>query len=146
MRHQWSNIQELITMRGRPVYTSDGEKLGDFEEIYHDETTGQPEWLRVKSSILGGILGTKYFLVPLQGAEFQDGEDPAIRVPYSKDRVQDAPDTDDDGFLRKTSADSTIITAFSILSASLRPNSLRVKLENIISIRWASGGRNISIL
>ena len=49
MRHQWSNIQELTTMRGRPVYTSDGEKLGDFEEIYHDEATGEPEWIRVKS-------------------------------------------------------------------------------------------------
>ena len=94
MRHQWSNIQELTTMRGRPVYTSDGEKLGDFEEIYHDEATGEPEWIRVKSSTLGGILGTKHFLVPLAGAEFQDGGDPAIRVPYSKDRVQDAPDVE----------------------------------------------------
>jgi uncharacterized protein (TIGR02271 family) len=94
MRYQWSNIQELITMRGKPVYTSDGEKLGDFEEIYHDEATRQPEWIRVKSSTLGGILGTKHFLVPLAGAELQDGEDPAIRVPYSKDRVQDAPDVE----------------------------------------------------
>jgi uncharacterized protein (TIGR02271 family) len=96
MRQQWSNIQELSTMRGKPVYTSDGEKLGDFEEIYHDEATGQPEWIRVKSSTLGGILGTKHFLVPLAGAEFQDGGDPAIRVPYSKDRVQDAPDVEGD--------------------------------------------------
>jgi hypothetical protein len=96
MRHQWSNIQELTTMRGRPVYTSDGEKLGDFEEIYHDEATGEPEWIRVKSSTLGGILGTKHFLVPLAGAEFQDGEDPTIRVPYSKDRVQYAPDVEGD--------------------------------------------------
>jgi len=94
MRHQWSNIQELTTMRGRPIYTSDGEKLGDFEEIYRDEATGEPEWIRVKSATLGGILGTKHFLVPLAGAEFQDGGDPAIRVPYSKDRVQDAPDVE----------------------------------------------------
>jgi uncharacterized protein (TIGR02271 family) len=83
-------------MRGKPVYTSDGEKLGDFEEIYHDEATGEPEWIRVKSSTLGGILGTKHFLVPLAGVEFQDGGDPAIRVPYSKDRVQDAPDVEGD--------------------------------------------------
>jgi uncharacterized protein (TIGR02271 family) len=96
MRQQWSNVQELIAMRGKPVYTSDGEKLGDFEEIYHDEATGQPEWIRVKSATLGGILGTKHFLVPLAGAEFQDGGDPAIRVPYSKDRVQDAPDVEGD--------------------------------------------------
>jgi uncharacterized protein (TIGR02271 family) len=95
MRHQWSNIQELSPMRGKPVYTSDDEKVGDFEEIYHDEVTGQPEWIRVKSSTLGGILGTKYFLVPLEGAEYQDGEDPAIRIPYSKEKVQDAPDADD---------------------------------------------------
>jgi uncharacterized protein (TIGR02271 family) len=96
MRQQWSNVHELITMQGRPVYTSDGEKLGDFEEIYHDEDTGQPEWIRVRSATLGGILGTKHFLVPLAGAEFQDSEDPAIRVPYSKERVQDAPDVEGD--------------------------------------------------
>jgi sporulation protein YlmC with PRC-barrel domain/stress response protein YsnF len=100
MPHQWSNVQELstmrATMRGKPVYTSDGEKLGESEEIYHDEATGEPEWIRVKSSTLGGILGTKHFLVPLAGAEFQDGEDPAIRVPYSKDRVQYAPDVEGD--------------------------------------------------
>ena len=96
MRQQWSNVQELIPMRGKPVYTSDGEKLGDFEEIYHDGATGQPEWIRVRSATLGGILGTKHFLVPLAGAEFQDGEDPAIRVPYSKERVQDAPDVEGD--------------------------------------------------
>jgi uncharacterized protein YrrD len=83
-------------MRGTPVYTSDGEKLGDVEEIYHDEASGNPEWIRVKSSILGGILGTKHFFVPLAGAELQNGEDPAIRVSYSKDRVQDAPDVDDE--------------------------------------------------
>ncbi len=94
MRHRWSNVQELITMRGKPVYTSDGEKLGEFEEIYHDEATRQPEWIRVKSSTLGGILGTKHFLVPLAGAEVQDGEDPAIRVSYSKERVQNAPDVE----------------------------------------------------
>jgi uncharacterized protein (TIGR02271 family) len=96
MPHQWSTVQELIEMRGKPVYTSNGEKLGDFEEIYHDEATREPEWIRVKSSTLGGILGTKHFMVPLQGAEFQDGEDPAIRVPYPKERVQDAPDVEGD--------------------------------------------------
>jgi uncharacterized protein (TIGR02271 family) len=96
MRHRWSNVQELITMRGKPVYTSDGEKLGDFEELYHDEATREPEWIRVRSATLGGILGTKHFLVPLAGTELQEGEDPTIRVPYSKERVQDAPDVEGD--------------------------------------------------
>lgn len=96
MPHQWSNIQELNEMRGKPVYASDGEKLGDFEEIYHDEATREPEWIRVKSSTLGGILGTKHFMVPLAGADFQDGENPSIRVPYPKERVQDAPDIEGD--------------------------------------------------
>jgi uncharacterized protein (TIGR02271 family) len=96
MPYQWSNIQELTTMRGKPVYTSDGQKLGEFEEVYHDEATREPEWIRVKSSMLRGMFGTKHFMVPLEGAEFQDGEDPAIRVPYPKDRVQDAPDVEGD--------------------------------------------------
>jgi hypothetical protein len=96
MPHHSSNIDELIALRGRPVYASDGEKLGDFEEFYQDEATGEPEWIRVKSSVMGGMLGSKNFLVPMAEAQFQDGNDPAIRVPYSKEQVQNAPTPDGD--------------------------------------------------
>ena len=80
MRHQWSNIQELVTMRGKPVYTSDGEKLGDFEEIYHDEATGQSEWIRVRSATLDGILGTKHFLNQSQNSTLSYGANGGISL------------------------------------------------------------------
>jgi uncharacterized protein (TIGR02271 family) len=94
MPHSQYEIQDLITMRGKPVYGSDGEKLGELEDVYQDEDTRQPEWLAIKESMVGGLFGTKHFLVPVMEAQLSSGrggEEPAIRVPYTKDKVKDAP-------------------------------------------------------
>jgi stress response protein YsnF len=98
MTHSRLDIQELIAMCGRPVYGANGEKLGNLEEIYVDEATQQPEWIAVEESTLGGLLGTKHFLLPIMEAQLlvEGGEQPAIRVPYSKDQVKDAPQVDGD--------------------------------------------------
>lgn len=94
MPHSQYEIQDLITMRGKPVYGSDGEKLGELEDVYQDEDTRQPEWLAIKESMVGGLFGTKHFLVPVMEAQLSSGrggEEPAIRVPYTKEKVKDAP-------------------------------------------------------
>ncbi len=77
------NISQLAMMRGRPVYGSDGGKLGDLEDIYYDDATGEAEWLGVGT---GGILGfgAKRVLVPLEGAQVEDGDNSSVRVPYSE--------------------------------------------------------------
>jgi hypothetical protein len=77
-------------------------------------------------------LGTNHFLVPLAGAEFQDGEDPAIRVPYSKERVQDAPDVEGD-WISEEEERRLYNYACRRRSAALRPNSLRVGPRSRIS-------------
>jgi uncharacterized protein (TIGR02271 family) len=51
---------------------------------------------------MGGILGSKNFLVPVAEAQFQNGNDPAIQVPYSKDQVQNAPTADGDWIPEET--------------------------------------------
>jgi uncharacterized protein (TIGR02271 family) len=77
---------------GRTAVDRDGQKIGTITDIYYDDNTGLPEWLTVKT----GMLGTRSSFVPMQGAE-TSGED--LRLLYAKDKVKDAPNIDADGAL-----------------------------------------------
>jgi len=74
---------------GADVIDNDGDKIGTLDTIYMDRASGEPEWLLVKT----GMLGTKSSFVPLAGAG-ADGD--ALRVPYPKALVKDAPNVDED--------------------------------------------------
>ena len=77
---------------GREAVGEDGAKIGKVQEIYLDDQTGQPEWLAIKT----GMFGSKVSFAPLAGAT-AEGE--ALRVPFSKEKVKDAPRVDVDGHL-----------------------------------------------
>jgi uncharacterized protein (TIGR02271 family) len=80
---------QLLQARGRPVYGSDGSRLGEIEEIFVDDDTEQPEWFALGAS----FAGTKRVLVPVTGAtSYEDG----FRVPYSEEQVKATPDVDSD--------------------------------------------------
>jgi uncharacterized protein (TIGR02271 family) len=84
--------EALLQKRGQNLYDRDGDRIGTIEEIYLDAQTGAPEWALVNT----GLFGTKSSFVPLQEA----GEDAdALRVPYQKAHVRDAPNMDPDGRL-----------------------------------------------
>jgi uncharacterized protein (TIGR02271 family) len=89
---QESQIEEV---RGATLLDSNGSKIGTVEEIYLDKQTDQPEWLTVRT----GLLGTKGNFVPLAQAEME-GTD--VRVPYSKDEVKGAPSVDASGDLSQS--------------------------------------------
>ena len=82
-------MEELSALRGLPVRSSDGDKIGSVEEVFYDEQTQQPEWIGIGT----GFFGNKRVLVPMQGASFDDS---GVTVPYSKEQVKDAPDVDSD--------------------------------------------------
>lgn len=84
------SLDELSAARGAPVYTADNEKIGKVEEIYLDDQTQRPEWVGVSG---GGVLSSKRFLVPVQGADLSDD---GFRVPYAKEQVETTPDIDSD--------------------------------------------------
>jgi uncharacterized protein (TIGR02271 family) len=84
--------EALLQKRGQDLYDRDGDKIGTIEEIYLDAQSGQPEWALVNT----GLFGTKSTFVPLQEADENDG---ALRVPYEKAQVKDAPQMDADGEL-----------------------------------------------
>ena len=75
---------------GSAVVDEAGEKIGSVGDLFVDPSSGQPNWITVKT----GFFGTSRIFVPLDGAD-ADGE--TIRVPYAKDFVKDAPRIDADG-------------------------------------------------
>src|SRR3954452_24575307 len=77
---------------GSDVYDGSGQKIGSASEVYLDDETGQPEWVTVRT----GLLGTKESFVPIHDADLTDD---GVRVHVSKDRVKDAPRIDTDGHL-----------------------------------------------
>jgi len=79
--------QHLLTGGGN-VVDNDGDKIGSIGQVYLDDQTGQPEWVTVKTGMFGG--GESF--VPLREAEV-NGND--LRVPYTKDKVKDAPRIED---------------------------------------------------
>ena len=76
------------------VVGSDGDKLGGVGQVYLDDDSGAPAWVTVKT----GFFGTNENFVPLADANLVDG---AIQVPYTKDRIKDAPNMAPDGSLSR---------------------------------------------
>ena len=68
-------MDELMSGRGRSVYSTDGEKIGSIEEIFVDEDTNQPEWIGLGT----GLFGTKRVLVPVEGA-YEKGQESRAQV------------------------------------------------------------------
>src|SRR4051812_10354718 len=87
--------ERFADARGRTVYSSDGEKIGEIEDIFADDQTGQIVWVGLGT----GLLGAKRVVVPVQGLGDQ-GQD--YTVPYTKDQVKDSPDIDDDEISQQT--------------------------------------------
>jgi uncharacterized protein (TIGR02271 family) len=83
---------QLSTLSGATVRGSDGEKIGKVGQVYLDDQTGQPEWVTVRT----GLLGAKESFVPLAAARME-GDD--LVVDASKDKVSGAPQVDEDGHL-----------------------------------------------
>ena len=80
---------EVQQVTGRTVYDSDNDKIGKAGQVYLDDETGQPEWVTVNT----GLFGTNESFVPLREASLtEDG----VSVPYTKDKVKDAPNVDPD--------------------------------------------------
>jgi uncharacterized protein DUF2382/PRC-barrel domain protein len=83
-----ADIDTVVGWRGCTVIDQNGDKIGKFEEFYLDESQS-PAW----ASVTTGMFGLRQTLIPLRDAE-EEGD--AVRVPYDKDHVKDAPNVDPD--------------------------------------------------
>ena len=86
------------TLQTATVYDSDGDKVGKVDVVFEDISTGQPEWVAVKT----GMFGSKSSFVPLAAARLE-GDD--LRVPYDKSQIKDAPNFDTDARLSEQDED-----------------------------------------
>jgi sporulation protein YlmC with PRC-barrel domain len=80
------------SLMGSTVRDSAGEKIGKVGQVYLDDTTGQPEWVTVRT----GLFGTKESFVPLAAARVEGDE---LVVDISKSKVHEAPRIDEEGHL-----------------------------------------------
>lgn len=80
------NIKDLFNAT---AYDKSGEKLGDVNEVFVDDQSGQPTFVEVNH----GLFGMNSSLVPLRGHDFS-GDD--LKLGFSKDRIKDAPEFDSD--------------------------------------------------
>lgn len=76
--------QNIAALVGAHVLDADGDKIGTVGQIYVDPATGRPNWATVKT----GFFGTSESFVPLEDATDANGD---LRVPFSKEKVKDAP-------------------------------------------------------
>ena len=80
------------SLMGSTVRDSAGEKIGKVGQVYLDDTTGQPEWVTVRT----GLFGTKESFVPLAAARVEGDE---LVVDIAKSKVHEAPRIDEEGHL-----------------------------------------------
>jgi uncharacterized protein (TIGR02271 family) len=84
--------ETALRVHGANVVGEDGEKIGTVQDVYLDHETDEPEWVLVSTGLLGG----RGNFVPLADATMEGSD---LRLPYTKDRVKDAPSVDPDGQL-----------------------------------------------
>jgi hypothetical protein len=85
----------MADARGKPLYTSEGERLGEIDAVLTDVETRKPEWF----SIGAGMLGRKRLLVPVEGSETRDD---GIFVRFSADQVRATPEIEGDEISQET--------------------------------------------
>ena len=80
------NVQDLLSAT---AYDNNGDKLGDVNEVFVDDDSGQPTFVDVNH----GLFGMGNSLVPLRGHSI-DGNN--LTLAFPKGRIKDAPDFDTD--------------------------------------------------
>lgn len=76
--------EQVRTVINRTVCDSDGNKIGSAKHVFFDDVTGVPEWVSVKT----GLLGNGEVFVPIRDAAMVDDH---LEVPFAKKVVKEAP-------------------------------------------------------
>src|SRR5947207_15713503 len=83
----------------RAAVDAEGNRIGKISKVYHDDQTGQPQWVLVET----GLFGTRQSFAPTHGSRF-DGE--LVVLAVTKDQVKDAPNIDSDAHLSESEQDA----------------------------------------
>ena len=94
-----ADTNRIEDLANATAYDVDGEKLGGVKDVYVNDTTGQPDFVSVNHGLFGG--GDS--IVPLRGHTLRDGE---LHLAFPKDRVENAPELDENGHLTTEDQDA----------------------------------------
>ena len=83
----------------RAAVDAEGNKIGKISKVYHDDQSGQPQWVLVET----GLFGTRQSFAPIHGSRV-DGE--LVVLAVSKDQVKDAPNIDQEAHLSESEEDT----------------------------------------
>ena len=94
-----TNLNRIEDLANATAYDVNGDKVGSVQDVYVNDTTGQPDFISVNH----GLFGTGTSIVPLRGHSLRDGD---LHLAFPKDRIEDAPDLDDNGHLTTNDQDA----------------------------------------
>jgi uncharacterized protein (TIGR02271 family) len=134
------NTQDITSLRGSDVLDRDGDKIGKLDEVYLDDETGRPEF----GLVSGGLFGGSHF-VPLAQASLEGG---ALRVPYEKGLVKDAPGVSADEHLSQQQ-EAELYAHYGLSYGESRsdsglPEGGRGRTDDIVSADTRAVGRDTS--
>jgi hypothetical protein len=81
-------IEDVSNLPGKKVTDQEANPIGEVKEIYAMED-GYPMWVSVEAS--SGLGDKRTVFIPLARLKDEDG---GLRVPYSKQRISEAPEVD----------------------------------------------------
>ncbi|WP_244927948.1 PRC and DUF2382 domain-containing protein [Nocardioides sp. W7] len=121
---------------GSTAYDVDGNKIGKVGQLFLDDQTGRPEFITVNT----GFFGTSESFVPVSDAELVGSD---LKVPFSKDKVKDAPTVDlDSGHLDQ--GDEERLYAYYGLGTQTTGTQTTGTYDDVASPGVASGGHDTS--
>lgn len=77
--------EQIPKVLGHPVYDKEGVKIGDAKHVFVDDSTGDPDWVTVRT----GLFGMTETFVPIRDASMVQDH---LEVPFPKSTVKDAPE------------------------------------------------------
>jgi uncharacterized protein (TIGR02271 family) len=77
-------------LQNATVVDSTGDKIGNVEQVYLNDETGQPEWVTVST----GLFGRNQSFAPVYGSQLAGD---TLTLAVTKDMVKNAPNVDPDG-------------------------------------------------
>ena len=96
IQNKMADFNRIEDLANATAYDVNGDKVGGVQDVYVNDTTGQPDFVSVSHGLFGG--GDS--IVPLRGHTLENGD---LHLAFAKDRIEDAPDLDESGHL--TNAD-----------------------------------------
>ena len=94
-----AEINRIEDLANATAFDVAGDKVGGVQDVYVNDTSGQPDFVSVNH----GLFGAGTSIVPLRGHTLRDGE---LHLAFPKDRIEDAPDLDENGHLTTDDQDA----------------------------------------